>query len=100
MADTKKPVGNFRRAFTHAPWRVVVAIVLPFVFATIASQALTFLFLRGADGFIVSVVLLWTTLWTAAFFHCFFDPSVKRIWLTQIIATLFALLPFFIKASS
>ncbi len=99
MADTKKPVGNFRRAFTHAPWRVVVAIALPFVFATVASQALTFLFLRGTDGFIVSVVLLWTALWTAAFFHCFFDPSIKRVCTTQIVATLFALLPFFIKES-
>lgn len=79
--------------FTSPASRVVAAAVLPILSATAVSQALTFAFLRGIDGAVLSFTWLWTLLWVVAFFHCFLAKTATRVWAAQAGAIAFALLP-------
>jgi hypothetical protein len=109
MATT--PVSRERRGraapnaplFRNLGWRAVVATLLPFVLATVVGNSLTFVLLPGADGFFVTVTLLWAALWVAAFFHAMFDSSLPRVlWLQGgvILAAAAVLVPAFLTGAS
>jgi len=77
-----------RQPFSDLPARAIIALLLPFLAATAVSQAITLLLLPGPDGFYLSVSLLWSLLWAAAFFHAVFDRLSRVLWIHASLTAL------------